>query len=125
MNAQSAPPAQIPERDHARDLAGAPPVMAQYFAARARPPETLAADRLFADEIVSAALKTAGGALSPMASAMAEPGAAEARLKRLYGVETLDGFGDFAPAELSALGLLAAYIETTQAGKAPVLTAPR
>jgi len=90
-----------------------------------RPSETLAADRLFADEIVSAALKTAGGALSPMASAMAEPGAAEARLKRLYGVETLDGFGDFAPAELSALGLLAAYIETTQAGKAPVLKAPR
>jgi DNA mismatch repair protein MutS len=90
-----------------------------------RPSETLAADRLFADEIVSQALKTSGGALTPMASALAEPGASEARLKRLYGVDTLDGFGDFAPAELSALGLIAAYIETTQAGRAPVLKPPR
>ena len=90
-----------------------------------RPSETLVPDRLFADEIVSQALKTAGGALQPMAAALAEPGAAEARLMRLYGVGTLDGFGDFAPAEISALGLIAAYIETTQAGKAPALKAPR
>ena len=90
-----------------------------------RPSETLVPDRLFADEIVSQALKAAGGALQPMAAALAEPQAAEARLMRLYGVGTLDGFGDFAPAEISALGLIAAYIETTQAGKAPVLKAPR
>jgi DNA mismatch repair protein MutS len=90
-----------------------------------RPSETLAPDRLFADEVAAQALKVAGGVLQPMASALAEPGAAEARLKRLYGVDTLDGFGEFAPAELAALGLLAAYIETTQAGKAPALKAPR
>ena len=90
-----------------------------------RPSETLVPDRLFADEIVSQALKAAGGALQPMAAALAEPQAAEARLMRLYGVGTLDGFGDFAPAEISALGLIAAYIETTQAGKAPALKAPR
>ncbi len=90
-----------------------------------RPSETLCPDRLFADELVSAALKAAGGALQPMASALAEPSASEARLKRLYGVDTLDGFGDFAPAEISALGLIAAYIETTQAGRAPVLKPPR
>ena len=82
-----------------------------------RPSETLVPDRLFADEVVSQALKAAGGALQPMAAALAEPQAAEARLMRLYGVGTLDGFGDFAPAEISALGLIAAYIETTQAGK--------
>src|SRR3569833_1802328 len=41
MNAQSAPPAQIPERDLARDLAEATPVMAQYFAAKARQPDAL------------------------------------------------------------------------------------
>ncbi len=90
-----------------------------------RPSETLVPDRLFADELISAALKAAGGALQPMAAALAEPQAAEARLMRLYGVGTLDGFGDFAPAEISALGLLAAYIETTQAGKAPALKPPR
>jgi DNA mismatch repair protein MutS len=90
-----------------------------------RPSETLAPDRLFADEIVSAALKTAGGVLQPMASALAEPQAAEARLKRLYGVETLDGFGELTPAEISALGLGAAYIDTTQAGRLPPLKPPR
>jgi DNA mismatch repair protein MutS len=90
-----------------------------------RPSETLVPDRLFSDEVVAEALKAAGGALQPMAAALAEPSAAEARLKRLYGVDTLDGFGDFAPAEIAALGLLAAYIETTQAGRMPALKAPR
>jgi DNA mismatch repair protein MutS len=89
------------------------------------PSETLVADRLFADEIVSAALKAAGGAVQPMASALAEPSASEARLKRLYGVETLDGFGALSGAEVSALGLIAAHLETTQAGRQPVLSAPR
>jgi DNA mismatch repair protein MutS len=60
-----------------------------------------------------------------MPSALAEPGAAEARLKRLYGVETLDGFGGLTPAEVSALGLLAAHLETTQGGRLPALRPPR
>ncbi|HYD45048.1 MAG TPA: DNA mismatch repair protein MutS, partial [Phenylobacterium sp.] len=82
-------------------------------------------DRLFADEAVSAALKSVGGAVSPMASALAEPAASEARVKRLYGVETLDGFGQLSGAEVAALGLIAAHLETTQAGKLPALSAPR
>ena len=89
------------------------------------PSEILVPDRLFADEAVSAALKSAGGFIQPMPSALAEPGAAEARLKRLYGVETLDGFGPLSGAEISALGLIAAHLETTQAGRLPVLSAPR
>ena len=52
-----------------------------------------------------------------MPSALAEPGASEARLKRLYGVDTLDGFGSPVGAEISALGLIAAHLETTQAGR--------
>ncbi|ODT89204.1 DNA mismatch repair protein MutS [Phenylobacterium sp. SCN 70-31] len=89
------------------------------------PSEVLVPDRLFADEQVSAALKQAGGFVQPMPSALAEPGASEARLKRLYGVETLDGFGTLSGAEVSALGLIAAHLETTQAGKLPALSAPR
>ena len=89
------------------------------------PSEILVPDRLFADEAVSAALKTAGGVVQPMASALAEPSASEARLKRLYGVETLDGFGALSGAEISALGLIAAHLETTQAGRLPALTPPR
>ena len=53
-----------------------------------------------------------------MAQALAEPAASEARLKRLYGVETLDGFGALTGAEVAALGLIAAHLETTQAGRA-------
>jgi len=89
------------------------------------PSEVLVPDRLFADEAVSAALKQAGGFVQPMPSALAEPGASETRVKRLYGVETLDGFGQLAPAEVSALGLIAAHLETTQAGRLPALSAPR
>ncbi len=89
------------------------------------PSETLAPDRLFADETLAAALKLAGGVVQPMASALAEPSASEARLKRLYGVETLDGFGALSGAEISALGLIAAHLETTQAGRMPALSPPR
>ena len=89
------------------------------------PSEILVPDRLFADEAVSAALKAAGGLVQPLPSALAEPGASEARLKRLYGVETLDGFGALSGAEISALGLIAAHLETTQAGRTPSLAPPR
>ena len=90
-----------------------------------QPSEILVPDRLFADADISAALKAAGGLVQPMAQALAEPAAAEARLKRLYGVETLDGFGTLSGAETSALGLIAAHLETTQAGRRPSLSAPR
>jgi len=90
-----------------------------------QPSEILVPDRLFADETVSAALKAAGGLVQPMAQALAEPAASEARLKRLYGVDTLDGFGGLAGAEISALGLIAAHLETTQAGRLPALSPPR
>ena len=89
------------------------------------PSEILVPDRLFADAAVSAALKQAGGFVQPLPQALAEPAASEARLKRLYGVETLDGFGTLSGAEVSALGLIAAHLETTQAGKLPALSAPR
>jgi DNA mismatch repair protein MutS len=90
-----------------------------------QPSEILVPDRLFAEPDLAAALKTAGGLVQPMAQALAEPSAAEARLKRLYGVDTLDGFGALTGAEVAALGLIAAHLETTQAGRRPALSAPR
>lgn len=41
---------------------------------------------------------------------------AEKRLKSLFGVATLDGFGDFGRAELAAAGGLLAYLETAGQG---------
>jgi DNA mismatch repair protein MutS len=90
-----------------------------------QPSEILVPDRLFADEAAAAGLKSVGGLVQPMPQAMAEPGASEARLKRLYGVDTLDGFGQLAGAEIAALGLIAAHLEATQGGKLPALRPPR
>ena len=102
----------------------APEGLASALAAL-RPSEILTPDRLFADPVVSAAVQGAGGLVQPMASALAEPASSEARLKRLYGVQTLDGFGTLSGAEIAALGLIAAHLDTTQAGRLPVLRAPR
>ena len=89
------------------------------------PSEILVPDRLFADAAIAGALQSAGGLVQPMAQALAEPAASEARLKRLYGVKTLDGFGQLTGAEVAALGLIAAHLEATQGGRAPALSAPR
>ena len=90
-----------------------------------RPSEVLAVERLFADEAAAEALKGSGGAVQPLAAALGDPAGAEARVKRLYGVDTLDGFGALTVLEVGALGLIAAHLETTQAGKLPALRPPR
>jgi DNA mismatch repair protein MutS len=89
------------------------------------PSEILAPERLFAEPAIGQALRIAPGLVQPMANALAEPAASEARLKRLYGVASLDGFGALAGAEIAALGLIAAHLETTQAGRIPALRPPR
>ena len=102
----------------------APEGLASALAAL-RPSEILTPDRLFSDPVIAAALQGAGGLVQPMPGALAEPAASEARVKRLYGVQTLDGFGTLSGAEIAALGLIAAHLDTTQAGRLPVLRAPR
>ena len=90
-----------------------------------RPSEVLVPDRLFSDEATKDALNGSGGVVQALPQALAEPVGAKARVERLYGVASLDGFGAFEEAEVSALGLIAAYLETTQAGKIPALIPPR
>ena len=90
-----------------------------------RPSEVLVPDRLFSDEGLKAALDGSGGVVQALPQALAEPTGARARVERLYGVAALDGFGAFEEAEVSALGLVAAYLETTQAGRIPALSPPR
>ncbi|GAA0870812.1 DNA mismatch repair protein MutS [Brevundimonas basaltis] len=90
-----------------------------------RPSEVLVPDRLFSDEAARAALDGSGGVVQALPQAMAEPVGARVRVERLYGVASLDGYGAFEEGEVSALGLIAAYLETTQAGKIPALSPPR
>ncbi len=48
----------------------------------------------------------------------------ERRIKALLGVESLDAFGTFNRAEISAMGALVDYLELTQKGKLPLLRPP-
>ncbi len=47
------------------------------------------------------------------------------RLAALYGVATLDGFGDFSRAELAAAGALVAWLDRAGAGQLPWLQRPQ
>ncbi|WP_093450135.1 DNA mismatch repair protein MutS [Sphingomonas sp. YR710] len=51
--------------------------------------------------------------------------AGEMRLKALFGVSTLDGFGHFGRAELAAAGALIAYLDRAGQGSLPFLQPPR
>ena len=64
-------------------------------------------------------------AVTPRPRVKADSRSAERRLKGLFEVRTLEAFGEFAPIELSALGLILDYVELTQAGLAPRLEPPR
>ena len=81
--------------------------------------------RLAAAEVVAAenaAHADAATTLRP--SATFDSGQGEDRLKRLYGVATLDGFGQFSRAGLSAAGGLVAYLDHTAKGALPFLRPP-
>lgn len=49
---------------------------------------------------------------------------AETQLKKLFGVATLDGFGQFSRAELAAMGGLIAYLDHAGKGRLPFLQPP-
>ncbi len=66
----------------------------------------------------------------PLASVTARPktkfdvGSAERRLKAQFNVQTLEAFGDFTKAQISALGALLDYLELSQAGAPAKLQPP-
>ncbi|OAN66094.1 DNA mismatch repair protein MutS [Sphingomonas sp. TDK1] len=83
--------------------------------ARLNPAETIACDATDFAELMTA--------LRPKIDFDSAGG--EARLKRLFGVATLDGFGQFSRAGLAAAGGLVAYLEHTAKGSLPFLRPPR
>ncbi|MFO7844401.1 MAG: hypothetical protein R6V16_11375, partial [Bacteroidales bacterium] len=87
--------------------------------ARLAPAEVLLPETLEAD---CAAIVTDGGAaMTPLARSVFDSTGAEKRLTRLFGVDTLDGFGTFTRPELAAMGGLVDYLELTQKGQLPLL----
>jgi DNA mismatch repair protein MutS len=83
--------------------------------ARLAPAETIASE--------ATAFTEAATTLRPRAEFDSATG--EARLKALFGVATLDGFGQFSRAGLAAAGGLVAYLDHTARGALPFLRPPR
>ncbi|MGB0505675.1 MAG: DNA mismatch repair protein MutS [Pikeienuella sp.] len=65
-----------------------------------------------------------GATATPLSASSFDSASAEARLKALYRVGSLDGFGSFTRVEVAALGAIADYIEITQKGALPLLRPP-
>ena len=84
--------------------------------ARLSPKELLVPDALLAQEEFAALFKSLGAALSPLPGSRFDSSNGERALKAHYTVQSLDGFGSFSRAELSAAGALIAYLELTQKG---------
>jgi len=70
-------------------------------------------------------LPLAGVALTPQPSTKFDVRSGERRLKERFDVKSLDGFGDFSKAEISAAGALLDYLELTQAGNPVQLSPPQ
>jgi len=89
--------------------------------ARIGPRELLVPDSILADDTLAPILKAFGPALSPLPSIKFDSATGERALKAQYKVTSLDGFGAFSRAELSAAGALIAYLDLTQKGNLPAL----
>jgi DNA mismatch repair protein MutS len=92
---------------------------------RIAPAELVLPETLFDDDELAEALRPLREVLSPEPAARFDSRSGERRLKELFGVAALDAFGQFGRAELAAMGGLVAYVELTQKGKLPRLSAPR
>ncbi len=81
--------------------------------------------RIGASEVIARpALAERIAGVQPFESRGFDSGRAEADICRLFGVTTLESFGTFSRAELSALGGLIAYLDHVGQGRMPFLAAP-
>ncbi len=92
--------------------------------ARINPRELVVPDALFDDDDMRLMFEMAGCAVQTQPSAIFDSTQAAQSVQRFYGVSTLDGFGSFSRAELSAASAAIAYVEKTQIGEKPVLAYP-
>ncbi len=90
--------------------------------------------RLAPSELIVSASKEAemsqlvsefGVALTSVSPAAFDSTASEKRICALFGVATLDAFGAFSRAEVSAMGAIIEYLEITQKGNLPLIALPQ
>ncbi len=104
-------------------VAPAPQVALGPVLARLAPKEVLVGPSVEGTETLDV-IEDIGAAATTLSAASFDSASAETRLMRLYRVQSLDGFGSFSRAEVSALGAIADYIEITQKGALPLLRPP-
>lgn len=90
--------------------------------ARLMPSEVVISEAAEAD--LAGIVTESGASLTPLGRAAFDSTAAEKRLCTLYGIGSLDAYGTFSRAEVSALGALVEYLDITQKGKLPLLRPP-
>ncbi|MEM6309230.1 MAG: DNA mismatch repair protein MutS [Pseudomonadota bacterium] len=91
--------------------------------ARLAPAELVVSESHFSDLLH---LETDFGvALTELSRASFDSASAETRLQSTYGLKSLEAYGQFTRAEVSALGALVAYVDLTQKGKLPLLLPPK
>jgi DNA mismatch repair protein MutS len=103
-------------------VAGCPEVRLGPDLARLAPREVLLPEAL--EGALGAIVEEAGAALTALDRGMFDSASGARRLAEAFGVASLDAFGGFGRAELSAMGALAGYLDLTQKGRMPLLRPP-
>jgi DNA mismatch repair protein MutS len=91
--------------------------------ARLNPSEVLFLDGQ--DRDYAALIDDFGMAATSLARGSFDSTAAQDRLTRLFAVSSLESYGNFTRAEVSAMGAIVDYLEITQKGKLPLLRPPQ
>ena len=91
--------------------------------ARIEPGEIIVSDAVYADAELAPVLR-ALPALTPLGRDVFDGATAERRLAAFFGVATTASFGAFSRLELTAAAAAVTYVERTQIGKRPPLSAP-
>jgi DNA mismatch repair protein MutS len=92
--------------------------------ARLEPREIVCPDAIYDDPALKEFWREVGVPVTPLPREGLDAASAERRLKEFFGVGTLDAFGAFSRAEIAAAGAALAYVERTQFGARPPLSAP-
>lgn len=93
--------------------------------ARIDPNEVLVPDRLLQMDTLFQVLREWKNALVPLPDSKFDSDTATRRLKMAYDVASLEGYGNFGRAEISACGCIIDYVDLTQKGKLPRLDPPQ
>jgi len=91
---------------------------------RVDPRELLLSEQVWNDPDLRQVFDVLGRAVVPQPASQFDSTAAGARIARFFDVATVESFGEFSRAELSAIAGAVAYVEKTQKAERPLLSRP-